>query len=92
MQPCLFRLFVLLGLWKSTSTNSVSVAIAAEANFIALRHDFKIEGIAKPFTKEQLRVAVPNQLIVSAINACPEYVPEKVKKEVDEFKKKSNKS
>ena len=68
---------------------SVSVALAAEANFIALRHGFKVEGITKPLTKQQLSNVISNQLIAQAVNACPEYVPDEVKKEIEEFKKKN---
>lgn len=71
---------------------SVSVALAAEANFVALRHGFKVEGIAKPLTKQQLSSVISNQLIVQAVNACPEYIPDDVKKEIEEFKKKNKRS
>ena len=74
---------------------SVDVALAAEANFIALRHDFKVEGLAKPLTKQQLEASLQNRLLVRAVTICPKYVPNNikndVKKTIEEFKKRNKK-
>ena len=74
---------------------SVQVALAAQANFIALRHDFKVEGLAKPLTKQQLEISLQNQLLVQAVTNCPKYVPNDikndVKKTIEEFKKRNKK-
>ena len=74
---------------------SVTVALSAEANFIALRHDFKVEGLDKPLTKQQLEASLQNRLLVRAVTICPKYVPNDikndVKKTIEEFEKRNKK-
>ena len=52
-------------------------------------HSIPTAPITKPLTKQQLSSVISNQLIAQAVNACPEYVPDEVKKKIEEFKKKN---
>jgi hypothetical protein len=74
---------------------SVSVALAAEASFIVRRHDFKVEGLDKPLTKQQLEASLLNRLVLQAVTNCPEFVPNdiknNVKKKMEEIKKRNKK-